>query len=726
MGTTDMADFANEDRWQARFAWFWFNAKEIWRFTQEDIDAKVRLYAEQGITHLITFSCTHFRWSYKPWWKEINQCLAKIVKAAHKYGMKVIEHHSSCLTYFPDDDCNGRHKSWLEKYMQTHGSSFDYWPGLVEYNLDETKEEATWEQVDAVDGSKISTWYHGHIKCPNNPHYVAAYLKYLESVYATGVDGIMTDDMQFADQNIYLEDGSRIGKVRSCGCKYCREKFKAKYGYELPSPDKWDEWYGSRDDRTFLDYMRFRQESTLDFHRAVKRHYDGLGLKMLRPNYNSTSFQSNERGTWPGIFPQLDWFFQECQNAHIISTAWPHNLFQQKLIAMYARRRGIPDMMLFYAVSNDALMFTFGEARLAGAIYTNTPESGMGTLDETAIRAFEKRHAPLLFHGNAMAQVAFLDSEENRFYSAGYCETRLPFWVEAALFARIPTVIVGIEELERWNVPVLVVNEVRLLTAEQVARLKAYAENGGTLVLTGICGEQDAPASFRSREEVNALWGFDLYDESIASTYRIVSYGRGRICIVGYDFGFPGDKDEHYRRFVFDQQRRHRGRIMPRRDCVPIGNPRSVPVGKSEIPVPDWYSPYSENKTRYDEVASLLSELLGDNASFKADLPEMIMAVPFHVPTDNAVAVQLLNAAATLPERDDLVSHKRPIPFPEWSGPDGSIRISLPDGVVGASAELCRVSSEPVPLKMRRVDARKVNVELPAGLLKNYAMIVVR
>ena len=721
-----MTDFANEDRWQARFAWFWYNSREIWHFSQEDMDSKVRCYAEQGITHLITFSCTHFRWSYKPWWKEINACLAKIVKSAHKYGMKVIEHHSCCLTYFPDENALGGHKSWLETYLDTHRSAFGDWPGLVEYNLDETKEEASWEQLDAVDGSKISTWYHGHITCPNNPHYVAAYLKYLESVYATGVDGIMTDDMQFADQNIYFEDGSRAGKSRSCGCKYCREKFKAKYGYQLPPPEKWDEWFGARDDSTFLDFLRFRRESALDFHRAVKRHYESLGLKMLRPNYNSTSFQSNERGTWPGVFPQLDWFFQECQNAHIISTAWAHNLFQQKLIAMYARRRGIPDMMLFYAVSDDALMFTFGEARLAGAIYTNTPESGQCMLDEAAIRAFEKRYSKLLFHGAPMTQVAFLDSEENRFYSAGYCETRLPFWVEAALFARIPTVIVGIEEPECWNVPVLVASEVRLLTEGQVAQLKAYAENGGTLVLAGICGEQDAPASFRSREQVNALWGFDMYDEGIASSYRIFRHGRGRICIVGYDFGFPEDKEEHYRRFVFDERRRHRGNVMPRRDCVPIGNPRSAPVDKREKPVPEWYCTYGENKAKYDEVAALLMALLGENVSFKAELPEMVMAEPFYVPSENAVVVQLLNAAGTLPERNDIVSHDRPIPFPDWTGPDGVISVSLPKGVAGLSAELCRVGSEPVPLAVQRIAEGKVKVKLPAGLLKDYAMIVLR
>ena len=64
---------AAENPWRARYAWFWYNSAEIWQFTQADMDAKVKKYADAGFTHLITFSCTHFRWSFRPWWKEINE-----------------------------------------------------------------------------------------------------------------------------------------------------------------------------------------------------------------------------------------------------------------------------------------------------------------------------------------------------------------------------------------------------------------------------------------------------------------------------------------------------------------------------------------------------------------------------------------------------------------------------------------------------------------------------
>ena len=141
---------AAENPWRARYAWFWYNSEEIWKFSQEDMDAKVKKYAEQGFTHLITFSCTHFRWNFRPWWPQINECIRKIVVSAHKYGLKVIEHHSSNLTFFPKPDPDGVPLKRMIGSLTTRKSRVDDWPGLVEYMLNENTEEAQWCQIDAV------------------------------------------------------------------------------------------------------------------------------------------------------------------------------------------------------------------------------------------------------------------------------------------------------------------------------------------------------------------------------------------------------------------------------------------------------------------------------------------------------------------------------------------------------------------------------------------------
>ncbi len=91
-------------KWAERYTFIWYNAREIFHWTEEDFDRRAREMHEQGITTAITFSSTHFRFSFIPWWDDIHRCLANMVKACHKYGIKLVEHHSSNLRFNPLND----------------------------------------------------------------------------------------------------------------------------------------------------------------------------------------------------------------------------------------------------------------------------------------------------------------------------------------------------------------------------------------------------------------------------------------------------------------------------------------------------------------------------------------------------------------------------------------------------------------------------------------------
>ena len=43
----------------------------------------------------------HFRWSFRREWELLTQRLATAVRACHKYGIYMTEHHSSHLTHNP-------------------------------------------------------------------------------------------------------------------------------------------------------------------------------------------------------------------------------------------------------------------------------------------------------------------------------------------------------------------------------------------------------------------------------------------------------------------------------------------------------------------------------------------------------------------------------------------------------------------------------------------------
>ena len=61
------------DQWNTRFGFYWYNDQEIFEFSQEDFNRRAEEFAGIGINHVITFSCTHFRWSFRRYWDQITE-----------------------------------------------------------------------------------------------------------------------------------------------------------------------------------------------------------------------------------------------------------------------------------------------------------------------------------------------------------------------------------------------------------------------------------------------------------------------------------------------------------------------------------------------------------------------------------------------------------------------------------------------------------------------------
>ena len=231
------------DPWDTRFGFFWYNDEEIFHDSQADLNRKAEIMADAGINHVITFSCTHFRWSFRRYWPLLNETLRKIVHACHQHGIYVTEHHSSHLTFNPKNEADEYH---MDRILRVRKSTRNSWPKLREdcdadpiiidgVHLSELR------QIDGRTGRPVFTGYHGHAMCFNNPFYRKAYFQYLESVYATGVDGIMTDDVQW-----FAIEWSRGS--HACTCPYCQQKFLEKTGYTLPKPDEWNTFFWNYDE----------------------------------------------------------------------------------------------------------------------------------------------------------------------------------------------------------------------------------------------------------------------------------------------------------------------------------------------------------------------------------------------------------------------------------------------------------------------------------------------
>ena len=85
--------------WEERFTWFWFCKDEILDYTQEDFDRRARELHDRGVTVAINFTMTHFRIGFYPYWDVIHEAMRKFAVACHKYGIRVVEHHSTSLIH---------------------------------------------------------------------------------------------------------------------------------------------------------------------------------------------------------------------------------------------------------------------------------------------------------------------------------------------------------------------------------------------------------------------------------------------------------------------------------------------------------------------------------------------------------------------------------------------------------------------------------------------------
>jgi len=205
---------SHTDPWDTRFGFFWYNDHEIFHATQDDLNRQAEAFAATGINHVITFSCTHFRWSFRRHWDVITEALSRVVQACHLHGIRVTEHHSSHLTFNPLN----AEEDYMERVLRLRGgSSLSSWPHFLE-DCDADPDIggvplSALRQIDGRTGKWARTGYRGWCLCFNNPDYRRAYLAYLETLYAVGIDGIMTDDVQW------------FGEGHACACPHWRRLF---------------------------------------------------------------------------------------------------------------------------------------------------------------------------------------------------------------------------------------------------------------------------------------------------------------------------------------------------------------------------------------------------------------------------------------------------------------------------------------------------------------------
>ncbi len=672
------------NKWDAKFGFFWYNDEELFNFTKADFNEKACRMAESGINIVMTFSCTHFRWSMKKYWTLINRCLSNIVEACHKYDIKVIEHHSSHLTWDPLDETDWE---YIEMVLNKRHSSMTSWAGLKEYVNNNTKKGTEgYRQIDGRTGEWARSNYKGWCKCFNNEEYRKAYFEYLEEMYkSTGIDGIMTDDVQY------------FGKGHACACSYCQKIFKEQYGYDLPKPGtEWTKFHSDFDNPIYIAWEKFRRASTLRFQEDVNKHFKSLGLNLLRPNYVSGNITFNWTGyPFEKALHIWDWVFQENCFSFVIKHSWPQFLTESRHRYNMGRIKDIPSMSMFYPDRYDSFYFTWALAMSWGQLYTATPEGEDMCDIEKVFRDFEKEHSDILFRQQKKSDITIYWSYE----TANYCNpkkcshiTAVRSWVQALTFAGYTTDMVfsSEDEIDADIHKCLLIPDVMMMDDNEYKKINRFAEEGGIVIYTGRPGVKKPDGNYRTVEEMQKALSMPG-EPMIKGTAVEYPQGSGRIILYG---------------------------------ITPLDN--------------NYYEPHSVDRWRDTAYMKNLPEYKADTMAAKAEslvspyIDKMIEIIPGNEMTNSYYSydnegknllVHIINAAGTINCGDKDAGHGDTIPaFLKESEKDftADILINLP----GLKYVYLLSIETPGEIKLKtETEGIKTIVHIPKGIFSGHAIL---
>ena len=498
--------------WEEKFTWFWFSDEQIFEWEQEDFDKAAKDLYDNGITMAINFTLTHFRMGFIKYWDRIHGAFKMFCDAAHKYGIKVIEHNSSSLSHdllrsegwkrFEDD---------INSYTNFK-SSVEKWIEVPRFLLNEPevygKKLSDLFQIDGRTGKRANSIYDLNIFCYNNPDYREMYFKYrTEELKIVPFDGIMDDDVQ------WFADG------HACACEHCRKLFKEQYGYDLPYPDKWDEFYGDYNNPAFVAWIRFKKESTERFYRDLTKLYESIGRGDIgRPNYQSDILKWNP--TFSGFDSCMDqwtFIFQENCFSAVMKNSYPDFMVEAVHRFAAAEKNGVPSMSMFYPDREDSTYYSFALARTWGHLYCGTSEGVDITGIEKKYRDFESKNILAYSSPKKVEDLAFYYSMQTRDFAAPQYEMAekysLPYLgaMQASCHELLGTNMAfesdSVEELLEHKV--LAVPFMAMVNETELSKFKEYVNRGGKLIAYGDFATVDATNAKRDVNKLLAYFDID-------------------------------------------------------------------------------------------------------------------------------------------------------------------------------------------------------------------------
>lgn len=346
-----------------RAASWWVTIEDL-QWSQKKIVDKIKrraeAFAEAKIDTAINYGW-HIRFDFSNYFGQLHGFMAQSCEELHKYDIKFMDHYSCNHVERP------RGTEEFKKLMrgQRHHVLLFHDPIAAEHAQYEGHFFKDICEVDIRDGSRgYARQYQMDVFCHNNPGFLDMHSKYLKRLMKeVPMDGIEVDDM------------CDYAGLTTCGCKYCRDRFKKDYGHEIPPFGEKSFWgdttkpmlqWGNYENPVFRDWIRMKTDGIVDHVKLVKSIVGNMPLMSCCSGTGPVTLNAISLDL-EKMAPGLDFFMLENVGTNIRSVDWVKmdaEALNQKDIA--EKRGNVPAIALSYTIYEKGAYFGWALSRFWG------------------------------------------------------------------------------------------------------------------------------------------------------------------------------------------------------------------------------------------------------------------------------------------------------------------------------------------------------------------------
>ncbi|MCK5811600.1 MAG: hypothetical protein KAG94_01755 [Clostridiales bacterium] len=468
----------NQDFIPKKISSWWCTIEDILWSEKKIVDKIKRnaeAFAKADIDTAINFGF-HVRFDFSNYFGQLHGYYANVCEELHKYGIRFMDHYSCNHVQRPRniDEFNKVHKNHRHHVLLFHdqvAAKHAQYEGHYFNDLCE---------VDLRDGSRgYSKTYQLEVFCHNNPGFLDMHQKYLKRLLSeVPMDGIEVDDM------------CDYAGLVTCGCKYCRDRFKKEYGQEIPSYDDKSFWgdisnnneymWGNYNNHIFRDWLRMKSDSVAEHLKMIKETVGEIPLMTCCSSsgpiiLNSLSLNLEK------MAPHLDFFVLENCGIDISSVNWTKmdaEALHQKDIAT---KNKAPALAISYSIYEQSAYLGWALSRFWGVgSWSSTLNQRLEKDPDDAKEIFDiisKYNNWETANSNYDCNEG-VDIEEVRLVSNKYC--RENGWRDDSGFEQW-------DKIKKWSDYLMKRNiGYRVLRANELSNAKELCSNASPLILDGL------------------------------------------------------------------------------------------------------------------------------------------------------------------------------------------------------------------------------------------------